>query len=1169
MKRISTMILVLIMLSAVFPQSFIYADDYIKHIEGFSADFSDDEPQIGSIGLSGGYYETIDKEHGKTLMLTSNPGDGIVNAYAEKPIDTNAVLLSLDIYAGVNSERGVLELFEADEEGNYLTDVNHIHRALYLKHTGRIAYFTEFNQGGGGNGGEDAYHKDTWYHFDIWIDKISNTVEYYKDGAYFGSAELAENFKMLGGFRYTVQNSNGGGTHGIDNVKIAYFPSRGKKVNIEGVTVPEGFDKKVSLNYNPLKNQFGFIYRGYSAKFIATLYNGSDEDTEVTLKAYSLDDMKKKDGETEKKVTVKKGEFLDIDFSLSLKRYGYHTLYSTLYDSVGNILQENELIYSNANMIDEGVQNKKYGTNAFLYGHVYYRLPYGEADRQVEMIKNLGYSTVRTGVSIQDMGVGGENGFYFKDTENDKMKILNKHGLDNYFLLDSHSHEYESPPVTEAGFAAWKKYVESVIALYGDVIDYYQVFNEVNGDMFNITKSKPEHYVRLCKETYETVKAKDPTAKVVGFAVSPVHEPNEAQKFMRECFELGIGNYMDIVDVHTYVHDSAYPEKSLPENAETARERLLTDTHKMLEEFNCSDKPVFISELGWSSSVDVEDRMGKYMVRYAVMNYDRYDHIQWFTFQNLYINKNGEDYFGITREDSETYSKPYPANSARPAFFAIAFYNKISNNAKLIERVDCGDDTVYAYRMELEDKKQALVVWNRTAVKQTLGFSTDAEKAVIYDINGNGEEISSLDGTFTFDISDEPVYLIGDFTSAKIDEAKFDKITEEIVTCENENFEVSANNLSSKDVTMDFLLSDNIRINNVFGTRATLEALSGGREGESIRVYVKDKSTGTVYYTYQLKVKYNDIINLNFKSKYFRNGMWYVMAELKNNSAKESVSGYFTIEKPSNVPIAGRKINFDTIIPKDTSYISIILPKEFTGTKAFFSGQLVADNGKSYDFADEVYFAGFTHINNMPVIDGNLEDWSLDMPLVLDESVEYVALNKEKYTGNGDVSGKIYGSYDDKNFYLAAIVTDNIHSSSDNKGYYWAADGIQIAFADRRTSTGLRTEYSIGEIDGVAGYKRESYMVTSTGVAMEKDQGVKDEVQVAVKVNGGTTYYEVLIPWTEIYGENFNVSNMSNLVFSVLINDNDGSGRKGFLEFSGGIGTTKNAADFISMPLLK
>lgn len=274
-------------------------------------------------------------------------------------------------------------------------------------------------------------------------------------------------------------------------------------------------------------------------------------------------------------------------------------MYSTLYDSGGSILQENELIYSNANMIDEGVQNKKYGTNAFLYGHDYYRLPYSEADRQVELMKNLGYSSVRTGVSIQEMGVGGKEGFYFKDAEKDKMKILNKHGLDNYFLLDSHSREYESPPITEAGFEAWRKYVGSVIAQYGDVIDYYQVFNEVNGDMFNMTKSKPEHYVRLCKETYELVKAKDPTAKVIGFAVSPVHEPNEAQKFMRECFELGIGNYMDIVDVHTYVHDSAYPEKSLPENAVTARERLLTDTYTMLEEFECSDKPVFISEIGW------------------------------------------------------------------------------------------------------------------------------------------------------------------------------------------------------------------------------------------------------------------------------------------------------------------------------------------------------------------------------------------------------------------------------------------------------------------------------------------------------------------------------------------------------------------------------------------
>lgn len=302
MKKLFAMLLTLTMLCAALPRNFIYAEDYLKHIEGFAADFSGEEPEIGSMGLSGGSYKTIDKEHGKTLMLTSNPGDGILNAYAEKPMEVNATLVSLDIYAAINSERGVMELFEADEDGNYLTDAMHIHRALYLKHTGRIAYFTEFTQGGGGNGGEESYSAETWHHFDIWIDKISNIVEYYKDGAYFGSVDLPEGFKMLGGFRYTVQNSNGGGTHGIDNVKIAYFPSRGKRVNIDGVTVPEGFEEKVSLEYNPLKNQFGFIYRGYSVKFIATLYNGSDENAEVTLKVYSVDDMKKKDGETEKQL---------------------------------------------------------------------------------------------------------------------------------------------------------------------------------------------------------------------------------------------------------------------------------------------------------------------------------------------------------------------------------------------------------------------------------------------------------------------------------------------------------------------------------------------------------------------------------------------------------------------------------------------------------------------------------------------------------------------------------------------------------------------------------------------------------------------------------------------------------------------------------------------------
>ena len=62
MKRIFATVLALIMIILVFPANMVYADDYLKHIEGFSADFSGDEPEVGSMGLSGSSYETIDEK---------------------------------------------------------------------------------------------------------------------------------------------------------------------------------------------------------------------------------------------------------------------------------------------------------------------------------------------------------------------------------------------------------------------------------------------------------------------------------------------------------------------------------------------------------------------------------------------------------------------------------------------------------------------------------------------------------------------------------------------------------------------------------------------------------------------------------------------------------------------------------------------------------------------------------------------------------------------------------------------------------------------------------------------------------------------------------------------------------------------------------------------------
>lgn len=1165
-KRILEIVLAVSLLLPIIPvKAEQTEEEYLSYISGFETDFKADKPTVGTIKTTGGSYGDSDKEHGRSLMVTSGAGTANAYVYTENPKPYETTLISFDIQPSNNTERGYMEVFEADDEGTYLTDDIHLHRTLYFRQTGKLAYFKSFNRTGDETGVEVKYSGGEWYHFDIWIDTIYDKVFYYKNGEFFGETDLPETFDRVGGFRYIIESGSGGSTHTLDNVKILYFQNRGKKLGLEGITAPDNFEMPVSMKFDTMKNDLGFIYSGLKAEFTVSLYNGMDKETSVTVKATSVDDEKQIDDVYEKKVTIPGGEFSDVKLPVKLNRYGFHTLTTELISEDGEIFADNELIFTNANMPEQGVQNKKIGTGSFAYANEHLNMNSYDVTRKVNLLSKAGYGGVRRSAAQQEMARDKDGNYILSDAGKINVENLVNANLTGVMVLDVHSRTYESPPVTEAGYAEWRRYVEGVVNEVKDDFDAYEIYNEYNGDMFNLTGGTPKDYVRLCKESYQIIKKLDPTATVYVMGVAPVHEPNEAQKWMREVFENGITEWMDGISIHTYVHDSAAPEMAMADRATTKREKLLTDTIEMMKEFGCEDKPLISTEVGWSVSNDAEERQGQYMVRYAVAQFDRLDEIYYYTDQKIYTSSSGENAFGILREDSEVYSAPYPANSARPGFLAMCYYNNVMADAELIGRVECEDKDLFAYSFKLRDGNEALIVWNLSGKQETVAFNTEAETAELSDLYGNAERLDSFGGDFTFDITDEPVYLIGNLGNIRESKAQFAKTGESIIICQNESADVAAANNSQAETVVDFKLPANLTVSSVDGTNAVLTAGDNGSTGEVVRVLVKDKQSGKIYYTYELPVTYESTLSAKFRAMYFRNGRWYCVTDLKNNSTKESISGNLKIDAGEN-GVSGN-ISFDTIIPGDERHMRFILPSDMSGTRQNFSGEIVTNGGEVYNISDEMYFAGFKRMETPPVIDGVLDDWNLEMPIILNKPEQFYE-DRKVYMGEEDLSGKIYGAYDDKNFYLAAQVTDDTMYSINSNNYIWACDSIQFAFANVRKSSGLRTEYSVGMLNGTPQMKRETFMVVDTTIIDGVDTGIKDPTEIQVVRNGTTTVYELKIPWTEIYGSGVDISSMKEVIFSVLINDNDGNGRKGWLEFCPGIAGSKNAASFILMPLL-
>lgn len=164
--------------------------------------------------------------------------------------------------------------------------------------------------------------------------------------------------------------------------------------------------------------------------------------------------------------------------------------------------------------------------------------------------------------------------------------------------------------------------------------------------------------------------------------------------------------------------------------------------------------------------------------------------------------------------------------------------------------------------------------------------------------------------------------------------------------------------------------------------------------------------------------------------------------------------------------------------------------------------------------------------------------------------------NAGEWGGKEDLSAVGYLKWDSEKLYMAVRVTDDTHYQKHHGSNMWESDGIQFA------------------IDPARGQKPGLYGNSENGLALNDEDGkacsyqwqaclgkspdVLSNGSFTVVRDGTTTTYEAAIPWSDITNEFFDALEGTDIGFSILVNDDDGIGRKGFLEYMSGIGSGKD-----------
>jgi hypothetical protein len=149
----------------------------------------------------------------------------------------------------------------------------------------------------------------------------------------------------------------------------------------------------------------------------------------------------------------------------------------------------------------------------------------------------------------------------------------------------------------------YQHFVDRVAWRYRGRVRAYIIWNEPNLALeWGGKAPDPATYVQLLRIGYQAVKAGDPDAIVVAAGLAPTNGHGEAavddRSFLRGMYQAGAAPYFDVLGAHPYGF-------GLPPGAPTSQNgglvfRRLEELRAVMVENGDSDKPVWITEMGWT-----------------------------------------------------------------------------------------------------------------------------------------------------------------------------------------------------------------------------------------------------------------------------------------------------------------------------------------------------------------------------------------------------------------------------------------------------------------------------------------------------------------------------------------------------------------------------------------
>lgn len=789
---------------------------------------------------------------------------------------------------------------------------------------------------------------------------------------------------------------------------------------------------------------------------------------------------------------------------------------------------------------------------------------YGGGYKGAAQVKMLPIGGVRLG-GMEGTSVEVSNGSYIDPIINDR-KYHSDNGAEVYVIAyrmqpwhngNRADNVYPNTDEAHNAYAAYAAYIAKQ-----PYIDTIELFNEWNHSGFSPLDQSADGYLEYCKAAYPAIKA---AAKAAGRDVQVLaggcagFAANWLERFIR----LGGLDYCDGLSYHPYQYRS-FNYKSFKEQTDQVT--------KWMKEYHGSLKPITLTEMGVPEAKDQATTNSGYEhwnktrsvpgMYIMAQHSGAYNKIYYYCMHSTGMAPDQrEPGFGLFEFVGKTDGNRLAAKDSAVSF--AAYMEKLTG-AEPGRKIETNDFETFAYEFNKKDNTKIAALWT-TSQHDRLGIDLGVNEIKVYDQFGNYRDtLCSSDGQYSFDITDEIIYIEGSFekfnqcdTCVSLSDGVISGLVGDLI--EFSVTDAKKRNLRCElDYDSDIFAFDGADFNS---GRVTCKAhLKEGVMGRyHISVKLIDENERTVYFARPAVEITTEALSVRINTAQFSSGNdrhWVVNVYLSNISATKILYGKVMVTEPDEY--MGLERSFSELLPGEERLVKINLPEMVVKRPQQLTIVVTLTNGTEKVITQKLDFTSANKALKKPVIDGTIDKDEWDSTLLAeDRPSRYVSLiSGTKWNGVDDLSVKHKVMWDEDNFYMMAMVSDNVHfTSQSDPSMMWQDDSVQFGILMNKEETLDSGSLAFTEMCISANPAGDIiYRHTS---ASGRALGVLENCEVSIGRKGGYTVYEMRIPWTELLADEHIARAGDEYAFSFLVNDNDGDGRKGYMFYNDGIGGSK------------